>query len=70
MHDNGSGIPAENLNKVFEPLYTSKAKGIGLGLSICKQIIEKHDGTISLNSTFGENTTVNIELPCEECIIK
>jgi len=63
IHDNGSGIAPENLSIVFEPLYSSKANGIGLGLSICKQIVENHGGTIMLTSKTGKGTTVNIELP-------
>ncbi len=65
IQDDGSGIAPENLEKVFEPLYTSKAKGIGLGLSICKQIVENHGGTITLTSEIGKGTTVSIDLPYE-----
>ncbi len=66
IKDNGPGIAHENLNKVFEPLYTSKPKGIGLGLSICKQIIENHGGAISMTSEIGKGATVNIELPSQD----
>ena len=62
IQDNGPGIAPDNLGKVFEPLYTSKPKGIGLGLSLCKQIIENHGGTITMTSKEGKGTTVNIEL--------
>ena len=62
IQDNGPGITPENLSKVFEPLHTSKPKGIGLGLSICKQIIENHGGTITMTSKVGKGTTVNIQL--------
>ncbi|MEE8413857.1 MAG: ATP-binding protein, partial [Dehalococcoidales bacterium] len=48
--DNGSGITAENLEKIFVPLFTTKATGIGFGLSITKIIIEKHNGTIAAQS--------------------
>ncbi len=65
FQDNGSGIAPENLSKVFEPLYTSKSKGIGLGLSICKQIIENHGGSITMTSQIGKGTCVNIQLPSE-----
>ena len=65
IHDDGPGITDENLSKVFEPLYTSKVKGIGLGLNICKKIIENHGGSISLTSEIGKGTTVKIELPYE-----
>jgi signal transduction histidine kinase len=46
-----------------EPLYTKKAKGTGLGLNICKQIIEKHDGDITISSAPGKGTIVTIVLP-------
>ncbi len=65
IHDDGPGIAKKNLSKVFEPLYTTKVKGIGLGLNICKQIIESHGGSISLTSEIGKGTTVKIELPYE-----
>lgn len=65
IEDDGPGIPPENLEKVFEPLFTSKVTGIGLGLSICKRIIANHDGTITLTSKVGKGTTVSIELPNE-----
>ncbi len=65
IKDNGSGISSENLSKVFEPLFTSKSQGIGLGLSICKQIVENHGGTITMTSKTGKGTSVKIELPYE-----
>ena len=65
IEDDGPGIAPENLEKVFEPLYTSKVTGIGLGLSICRRIIENHGGKIILTSKVGKRTTVTIELPDE-----
>ena len=64
--DNGPGISHENIDKIFEPLYTSKAKGTGLGLSICKQIIEKHGGEIRINSEINKGTNVSILLPVND----
>ena len=63
--DNGSGIPAEDLEKIFEPFFTTKEKGTGLGLAITKQIIEQHQGKISVESLVGEGTTVTVWLPFE-----
>jgi len=63
VSDSGGGIPPDNLNKIFDPLFTTKAKGIGLGLAVCKSIIERHQGQISVNSQEGKGTTFSIELP-------
>jgi len=65
IKDNGSGIKKEDLDKIFDPFYTTKkiGEGTGLGLSITYGIIEKHNGTIDVNSTFGEGTEFKIELP-------
>ncbi|MEA2104747.1 MAG: ATP-binding protein, partial [Candidatus Cloacimonadota bacterium] len=60
--DNGIGIPPENLTKIFEPLFTTRAKGIGLGLSIVKNIIDNHKGEIDVESKVGLGTTFTIKL--------
>jgi signal transduction histidine kinase len=61
--DTGVGIPKENLGKLFEPLFTTKAKGIGLGLAVSKQLIEAHEGTIEVESQVGKGTTFRVRLP-------
>lgn len=61
--DTGCGIPPDNLEKIFEPFYTTKARGTGLGLAITKQIIEQHQGEISIDSTVGKGTCVTVTLP-------
>ncbi|MFC1941676.1 sensor histidine kinase [Chloroflexota bacterium] len=61
--DNGIGIPDDAIQKIFDPLYTMKAKGIGLGLAVSKSIIERHEGSISVKSKVGEGTTFIIMLP-------
>ncbi|HEX9923313.1 MAG TPA: PAS domain S-box protein [Anaerolineae bacterium] len=63
IRDKGHGIDTDTIDKVFEPLYTSKVKGSGLGLTICKQITENHGGKIFLNSKIGQGTTVRILIP-------
>ncbi len=66
IEDNGPGIVEENINKVFEPLFTTREMGTGLGLSICKQIIENHHGTIVLSNGKKQGTLVEIRLPMKE----
>ena len=48
--DSGPGISPENIEKIFEPLFTTKQLGTGLGLSICKNIIEQHGGSITVKN--------------------
>lgn len=64
--DNGSGISEENLRNLFEPLFTTKTKGIGLGLAVSKRIIEAHEGSIEVESEVGKGTTFRIRLPGRE----
>jgi len=61
--DRGQGIKPENLTKIFEPYFSSKRSGVGLGLPIVKKIIEEHGGKIGVNSVVGKGTTVTIVLP-------
>jgi two-component system cell cycle sensor histidine kinase/response regulator CckA len=63
--DTGTGIPEENLLKVFEPLFTTKAKGIGLGLALVKTLIEAHGGTLAVESELGQGTTFSVGLPSD-----
>ncbi len=61
--DTGGGIPEENLDKVFEPLFTTKAKGVGLGLALAKALVERQGGVIEVESQVGEGTTFTVKLP-------
>lgn len=61
--DSGCGIPAEYVEKIFEPFYTTKERGTGLGLAITRQIIERHHGQINITSEPGKGTTVTVTLP-------
>jgi len=63
ISDTGSGIPAEHLDKVFDPFFTLKKEGTGLGLSISYGIVQQHEGDIELRSQPGHGTTVTIRLP-------
>jgi signal transduction histidine kinase len=61
--DNGPGIPAEKVKDVFKPFHSTKGKGMGLGLAICREIVEAHAGRIEVESTVGEGTTFTVRLP-------
>ncbi len=63
IEDNGPGIPNQLKGKIFEPLFTTKQTGTGLGLASCKTIVDSHHGTIYLTSTVGGGTTFSIEIP-------
>ena len=63
VSDNGKGISDENKELIFEPKFTTKTSGMGLGLSIIKNIIEAYDGTISFTSTKGVGTVFTVILP-------
>ena len=58
--DTGSGIPAKNIKKLFEPLFTTKAKGVGLGLTIAKSLTELNGGKIKIESREGESTSLTL----------
>ncbi len=61
--DTGKGIPEETLKKLFTPLFTTKAQGMGFGLAICKRIIEAHGGTIKVKTAVNKGTKFTIALP-------
>jgi signal transduction histidine kinase len=61
--DTGHGISEENLHKLFEPLFTTKAKGIGLGLAVSKNLLESNGGNIEVESIEGIGTTFTVLLP-------
>ncbi|MCK5156790.1 MAG: PAS domain S-box protein [Spirochaetales bacterium] len=63
IQDNGIGISDENMTKIFEPYFTTKDFGSGLGLTVVFKIIKEHGGEITLNSKEGEGTTFTISLP-------
>jgi signal transduction histidine kinase len=63
FHDNGDGIAPENLPKVFDPMFTTKLRGIGLGLTVVRRTVEEHGGKIDIRSTPELGTTVRIQLP-------
>jgi two-component system, sporulation sensor kinase E len=64
--DTGGGIPQEQINRIFEPFYTTKKKGSGLGLMIVQRIVRSHHGRIEMESHVGRGTTFRIWLPLHE----
>ncbi len=61
--DNGHGIKKEHLQHIFEPLFTTKQSGTGLGLASCKAVIENHSGTIDCTSIANKGTVFTVRLP-------
>ncbi|HKV39461.1 MAG TPA: ATP-binding protein [Blastocatellia bacterium] len=65
VRDHGCGMDAETLRRLYEPFYTTKAKGTGLGMAIAKQIVELHRGDILVTSEKGNGTTVAVRIPSD-----
>jgi signal transduction histidine kinase len=70
VSDTGTGMDAEALRRIFEPYFSTKATGTGLGLTIAKRNVELNGGTIHVASSLGKGTTVTIELPVSETLTK
>jgi signal transduction histidine kinase len=64
--DTGVGISERKLMKIWAPFYTTKAKGMGFGLPICKRIVEAHGGSVKVKSTLRKGTTVELAIPLNE----
>jgi PAS domain S-box-containing protein len=64
--DTGVGIPEENMDKLFTPLFSTKAKGVGLGLHVTRELVQAHNGSIDVESTLGDGTVFTVILPMEE----
>ena len=65
FQDTGIGIPEDVKTKMFSPLFTTREKGVGLGLAVTKRLIESHKGEIKVFSKMGEGTTLTVELPLD-----
>ncbi len=63
--DRGTGIDPKNLEMIFNPFFTTKSDGVGLGLAICSKIVDEHRGTISVDSTPGEGSVFHVILPLQ-----
>jgi signal transduction histidine kinase len=61
--DNGPGMSTDVMAKIFKPLFTTKAQGMGFGLAICKRIVEAHEGQITVQSALRKGTTFTVSLP-------
>jgi signal transduction histidine kinase len=66
VSDTGVGIPPEDLLRVMEPLYSTKARGLGLGLALARAILEKNQGSLRVVSALGQGTTFTVRVPCEQ----
>jgi PAS domain S-box-containing protein len=64
--DTGGGVPQKILHEIFDPYFTTKAQGNGLGLATCYSIVQKHGGTIAVTSTEGKGTTFTVSLPASQ----
>ena len=65
ISDNGPGIPKERLSQIFEPFYSTKEEGSGVGLYVTKQLVERNGGKTTVESKIGEGTTFTLELKSE-----
>ena len=66
--DTGLGMTEHTKSKIFMPLFTTKAQGMGFGLAICKRIVEAHGGKIAVESMLGKGTTFTVSLPTEQSL--
>ena len=63
IEDSGIGIPRKNISKIFDPFFTTKDDGVGLGLSLCHQIISDHNGKMNIDSKIDKGTRVTLVFP-------
>jgi signal transduction histidine kinase len=63
IEDTGTGIDPSSLDRIFEPLFTTKATGMGMGLAICRSIIESHGGRIWVSTVSNQGSIFQFELP-------
>jgi signal transduction histidine kinase len=66
--DNGPGIDRSDLERIFEPLFTTKSFGVGLGLPTVRQLVEQHEGTVAVDSSASRGTTFTVGLPLTDAV--
>lgn len=66
ISDTGAGMDGAEVKKIFEPFYTTKSQGLGLGMAYASKVVEQHGGTIRVESRPGEGTTVEVEIPSQQ----
>ena len=66
VRDRGPGIAAEDMPQIFEPFYSTKADGMGMGLAICRSIVQRHDGRLWVTPNEDVGCTFHFTLPCQE----
>ena len=64
--DNGRGMPREQLARIFEPFYTTRSNGTGLGLAVVQSVVHAHQGTVEVASVEGEGSCFTLRLPCHQ----
>ncbi|MBP8127387.1 MAG: PAS domain-containing sensor histidine kinase, partial [Aeromonadaceae bacterium] len=64
--DNGRGMPRERLTRIFEPFYTTRSNGTGLGLAVVQSVVHAHQGKIEVASVEGEGSCFTLRLPCHQ----
>ena len=70
VSDTGHGISREDMPRIFEPFFTTKARGTGLGLALCRKIVEEHGGQITVKSAVGQGTSVSVTIPASQSYSK
>jgi len=66
VSDTGVGVSRENIQKLFDPFFSTKSTGLGLGLAMTKRVVEEHGGKVDFQSVEGKGSTITISLPVEE----
>jgi signal transduction histidine kinase len=66
LEDSGTGIDPKNVNRIFEPFFTTRSQGMGVGLAICRSIIEAHRGRLTVSPAYPHGTAFHVILALDE----